>query len=207
MKSICSSSPWAAVVALVCWGSVLAAEAPGIDQAAAKIAVNICSNCHGPGGHSTSPVFPRLAGQQELYLAAQIRAFKAKERGDPEAHDYMWGMATLLDDPMVTGLAKYFAEQAPAPGTPGDPALIEAGHKLFLEGDPEKGILACAGCHGADAQGNAIFPRLAGQHKAYLARQIDVIQRQLRNSPIMHGVVQNLQPDQIRAVTEYLSAQ
>jgi cytochrome c553 len=185
-------------------GSGFAADAPPIDQASAKIAVNICSNCHGPGGHSISPLFPRLAGQQEMYLAAQIKAFKEKARGDPEAHDYMWGMATLLDEPMVAGLSKYFAAQTPSAGTPGNPELIDAGKKLFFTGDPEKGILACAGCQ--DAQGNAIFPRLAGQHKAYLVRQIDVIQRQLRQSPIMHGVVQNLEPAQINAVTEYLSS-
>ncbi|MGA2552795.1 MAG: c-type cytochrome [Burkholderiaceae bacterium] len=177
-----------------------------IDQAAAKIAVQVCSNCHGPGGHSISPVFPRLAGQQELYLAAQIKAFRSKERGDPEAHDYMWGMATLLDDPMVNGLALYFSKQPPSEGKPGNPALMEAGLKLFNQGDSGKGIAPCAGCHGEKAQGNAIFPRLAGQHKAYLVRQIDVIQKQLRNSPIMHGVVQNLTPDQIQAVTEYLSS-
>jgi cytochrome c553 len=118
----------------------------------------------------------------------------------------MWGMATLLDEPMVAGLSKYFAAQTPSAGTPGNPELIDAGKKLFFTGDPEKGILACAGCHGQDAQGNAIFPRLAGQHKAYLVRQIDVIQRQLRQSPIMHGVVQNLEPAQINAVTEYLSS-
>jgi cytochrome c553 len=180
---------------------------PPVDDAASKIAVQVCSNCHGPGGRSTSPIFPRLAGQQELYLEAQIKAFRSKQRGDPEAHDYMWGMATLLDDPMVTGLAKYYAAQAPSPGTPGDPQMTEAGRTLYFTGDKDAGVAACAGCHGPTAAGNAIFPRLAGQHRAYIVRQLEVIQSQLRASPIMHGVVKNLSEAQINAVAVYLQAQ
>jgi cytochrome c553 len=186
--------------------TAVAAESD-IDQAAAKIAVQVCSNCHGPGGHSTSPIFPRLAGQQELYLVAQIKAFRSKQRGDPEAHDYMWGMATLLDDPMVEGLAKYFAAQTPSPGTPGDPVLIAKGSAIFESGDPATGVLACVGCHGPKAEGRAIFPRLAGQHAEYIERQLDVIQRELRASPIMHGVVKNLDRDQMKAVAQFLQAQ
>jgi cytochrome c553 len=178
-----------------------------IEQAAAKIAVQVCSNCHGAGGHSTSPIFPRLAGQQPLYLAAQIRAFRSRQRGDPEAHDYMWGMATLLDDPMIDGLSKYFAAQSPSPGTPGDPALIEKGSSIYQNGDAKTGVLACVGCHGPHAEGNAIFPRLAGQHAEYIVRQLEVIQHELRTSPIMHGVVKNLDPAQMRAVALYLQAQ
>jgi cytochrome c553 len=178
-----------------------------VDDAASKIAVQVCSNCHGAGGRSTSPIFPELAGQQELYLEAQIKAFRSKQRGDPEAHDYMWGMATLLDDPMVTGLAKYYAAQAPAPGTPGDPQMTEAGRTLYVTGDKDSGVAACAGCHGPTAAGNAIFPRLAGQHRAYIVRQLEVIQSQLRASPIMHGVVKNLSEIQINAVAVYLQAQ
>jgi cytochrome c553 len=195
-----------AAIALLAPFATLAADDP-MGDAAAKIAVQVCSNCHGPGGHSTSPIFPRLAGQQELYLAAQIKAFRSKERGDPEAHDYMWGMATLLDDPMVAGLSKYFAAQAPSPGTPGDPALVEKGRQLYEQGDPKSEVIACKGCHGPKAAGNAIFPRLAGQHAEYIARQLEVIQRQLRASPIMHGVVKNLDAGQIQAVAQFLQAQ
>src|SRR5262249_9582191 len=32
--------------------------------------VHVCSSCHGPGGHSISSTFPRLAGQQKVYLIA-----------------------------------------------------------------------------------------------------------------------------------------
>jgi cytochrome c553 len=186
------------------------AAAPAVSSAdadaATQVAGQVCSNCHGPGGLSQSPLFPRLAGQQPLYLAAQIRAFQTKTRSDPEAHNYMWGMATLISEPMVDALAQYYSRQAPAPGTPGDAALIAKGQKLFEQGVPERGIAACASCHGPDAAGRSIFPRLAGQHAAYLRRQLEVIQKQLRNSPIMHGIIKDLKPDEIKAVAEYLQS-
>lgn len=181
--------------------------ANGDDAAAAQIAGQVCSNCHGPAGVSVSPLFPRLAGQKEQYLAAQIRAFKDKTRSDPEAHNYMWGMATLVSEPMIDALAHYYAGQAPGPGISGNAARIETGKHLFEQGIPERGVVACASCHGAGAEGSAIFPRLAGQHAAYLVRQLEVIQKQLRSSPIMHGIIKDLKPGEMRAVAEYLQAQ
>ncbi len=176
------------------------------DQAAQKVAATICSSCHGPNGISTSPLFPRLAGQQELYLAAQLRAFKAKTRGEQDAHDYMWGMATLLDENVIAALARYYAAQKPAPGTPGNAALIARGKVLFEQGDPAHGVMPCASCHGNEAQGNTIFPRLAGQHAAYVVRQLQVIQRQSRDSPIMHGVIKEMDVDAMKAVAEYVQS-
>lgn len=203
----------AAVIALAACAMLLASAAASAqgknavaDQAAQKVAATICASCHGPNGISTSPLFPRLAGQQELYLAAQLRAFKGKTRGEQDAHDYMWGMATLLDESLIDGLARYYAAQKPAPGTPGDPALIARGKILFEQGDPAHEVAACATCHGNAAQGNAIFPRLAGQHAAYVVRQLQVIQRQFRNSPIMHGVIKELDADGMKAVAEYVQS-
>lgn len=112
----------AAVIALAACSMLAAAGATSAqeknaaaDQAAQKVAATICASCHGPNGISTSPLFPRLAGQQELYLAAQLRAFKGKTRGEQDAHDYMWGMATLLDETVIDALARYYAAQKPAP--------------------------------------------------------------------------------------------
>jgi cytochrome c553 len=175
-------------------------------DAARQIAGQVCSNCHGPGGNSTSPLFPNLAGQQPLYIAAQIRAFKSNTRSDPEAHNYMWGMATLVSDTMADALAQYYASQpAPSPVS-GDARLVAKGKQLFEQGVPKRNIAACASCHGSDAEGRSIFPRLAGQHSTYIIRQLQVIQKQLRTSPIMHGIVKDLKPDEMKAVAEYLQS-
>lgn len=182
-------------------------KSAGADAAAATtVAVQLCSACHGPGGNSISPTFPKLAGQQPMYIAAQLRAFKAKDRADPEAHDYMWGIAATINDSLIEPLAQYFASQPPPRGVSGDPKLMAEGKKIFESGVPDRKIAACASCHGPNAQGNSIFPRLAGQHKEYLIRQIQVIQNRLRESPVMHGIVTELKPAEINAVAEYLQS-
>jgi cytochrome c553 len=188
-------------------GAAFAAESPEtLTKAAAKVAVDLCSSCHGPGGNSISPTFPKLAAQQKLYIAAQLRALKGRTRGDPEAHDYMWGIAGTIDDSLIEPLAEYYASQPPAPGKAGDAKLVAEGKRFFENGDSARKIQACATCHGADAQGQAIFPRLAGQHAAYLVRQLQVIQNNLRQAPIMHGIVTELKPEEIKALAEFLQS-
>ncbi len=176
------------------------------DQAAQKIAASVCVACHGPAGVSTSPLFPHLAGQSQIYLVAQLKAFKGKARGEKDAHDYMWGMATLLEDTVMEDLARYYAAQNPARGVAGDPALAAQGRTLFDQGDPTLGIVACASCHGTKAEGNSIFPRLAGQHASYVVRQLEVIQGRSRDSPVMHGVIKDLDAHGMKAVAEYVQS-
>lgn len=50
------------------------------------------------------------------------------------------------------------------------------------------------------------FPRLAGQHAAYLVRQLQVIQAQLRTSPVMHGIIKDLKPEEMKAVAAFLQS-
>jgi cytochrome c553 len=192
---------------LLAWSGAWAqSEVSGADSAAQKVAASICAGCHGPTGLSKSPLFPRLAGQQELYLVAQLKAFKAKTRGEQDAHDYMWGMATLLEDPVLEGMARYYAAQRPGAGIAGNAQLVARGKVLFEKGDPAHSVVACSTCHGEGAQGNSIFPRLAGQHAAYVARQLEVIQKRFRDSPVMHGVIKDLAPQDMKAVAEYVQS-
>jgi cytochrome c553 len=67
-------------------------------------------------------------------------------------------------------------------------------------------MVPCASCHGNAAQGSAIFPRFAGQHAAYVVRQLEVIQRQFRDSPIMHGVIKEIDAGGMKAVAEYVQS-
>ena len=175
-------------------------------QSAAKLAAEVCSSCHGPGGRTVSPTFPNLAGQQADYLMNQLKAFRAHTRGEPAAHDFMWGMASPLDDQTIAALAKYFSSQRPAPGKPSDPALIATGKELFDHGVPAKQIPACSSCHGAEAAGNGEFPRLAGHHADYVEKQLFLIQAALRNVPAMHGLIKDLDPNQIAALAAYVQS-
>jgi cytochrome c553 len=111
----------------------------------------------------------------------------------------MWGMASQLSDAAIEALSTYYAAQAPSRAKTGDANLMARGKQIFEEGVTSQGIPACATCHGPEARGNDIFPRLAGQHADYLVKQVLVIQSTLRAAPIMHDVVKDLSPGQMRA--------
>ena len=175
-------------------------------RAAAKTAAEVCSQCHGAKGVSVSPTFPNLAGQSAPYIETQLKAFKDQSRADPDAMAYMWGMAAQLSDGTISALAAYFAGQPPAPPKAGDAALIAKGKRLYVEGIPARQIPPCASCHGAHAEGQSIFPRLAGQHAPYLLKQLLVIQNVLRIAPVMHGVIKDLTKDQMQSVAVYLES-
>ena len=173
---------------------------PDIQKAAEEKAVNLCSTCHGPRGISTSSEFPILAAQRKGYLAAQIDAFRKQTRAEKDAHDFMWGIAGRLDEKIINGIAAYYAAQPRAPGRTDDPAIVAKGKELFDKGLLDRGIPACATCHGANGEGVADFPRLAGQHAKYIAKQLTYIQTLTRAAPVMHGIVKDLTPDEMHAV-------
>jgi cytochrome c553 len=168
--------------------------------------IETCGACHGANGRSVSPTFPNLAAQTAPYIELQLHAFKDQTRADPDAQAYMWGMASQLNDASISGLAAYFSKQSAAEGRSGNATLVAQGKQIFVEGVPARQIPACASCHGAQAQGNGPFPRLAGQHAPYLLKQLLVIQSVLRTAPVMHGVIKDLNRDQMQAVVAYLES-
>ena len=205
---------YAAVIvsASLCVGRVAISADPaaGVATEAQKATIQktieTCAACHGVTGRSISPTFPNLAAQTAPYIELQLHAFKDQTRADPDAQAYMWGMASQLDDALISGLAAYFSKQSPVQGRSGNAALIAQGKQLFTEGVPTRQIPPCASCHGAKAEGNGPFPRLAGQHAPYLLRQLLVIQSVLRTAPVMHGVIKDLNKDQMQAVVAYLES-
>jgi cytochrome c553 len=189
------------------YGADAAADtASDAQKAALRKTVETCGTCHGVDGRSISPTFPNLAAQQAPYIELQLKAFKDQSRADPDAQAYMWGMASQLNDAMISSLAAYFAAQPAAPPRGGNSALIAQGKRLFEEGVPARQIPPCASCHGAHAEGMATFPRLAGQHAPYLFKQLLVIQSVLRTAPVMHGVIKDLTKDQMQAVVAYVES-
>lgn len=187
--------------------SAQAAPDAAATQAADKLVQTVCVTCHGAEGRGDNPRIPRLAGQQRAYLEIQLKAFRGQSRKDPAAHEYMWAVASTLNDSVIAALADYFSAQAPVASTPPTDAKMAAvGRQLFEHGSPERGIPACAGCHGQNAEGMGVFPRLAGQHSQYLYIQLKLVQNQLRDSPVMHGLIKQLSGDEVTAVTTYLQA-
>jgi cytochrome c553 len=183
-----------------------AQDAAAVVQNAEDTAIGVCGTCHGPDGNSIDPMFPRLAGQHAGYLVRQLKSFKEQTRGDPYAIAYMWGMASGLSDETIDALAQYYSRQKTGPGKGHDPATIALGRDIFEHGIAAQGVPACAACHGPDALGSDMYPRLAGQHAEYILKQLASFQSNMRNIAVMHGVAQNLRTPEMHAVADYLES-
>jgi len=173
------------------------------------LALQVCSNCHGPTGNSTSPNFPNLAAQQEAYIVSELLEFKSHSRTDPAGFEYMWGLSHNLTDKQIQELAAYFAgttlERQPIEGKP---EQMDAGKAMFTEGDAARSIPPCASCHGPDGMGAAAIPRIAGQHIDYLIKQLTVFQRtdQRSDASLMKIVAHELTKEEIENVAAYAQA-
>jgi cytochrome c553 len=197
----------AAVTALIAGATTgWAAGGDTPEQRAAKLAQDVCSTCHRPAAEAGQPLVPILAGQHRAYLVWQMRAYRFGFRDDPQAHEKMWSPAGKLDDALVDALAAYYAAQPPHPGSAGDPALVARGKALYEHGLPASTVTDCASCHGSQAEGRDMFPRLAGQRADYLVRQLSLIQLHLRNVGIMHSTVEGLSKEDIKAIAAYLQS-
>ena len=176
------------------------------EQNAHDLAIGVCGICHGADGNSINPMYPRLAGQQAWYLKEQLKAFRDQTRGDPYAVAYMWGMANGLSDPTIDALADYFSQQASGPGRSHGAATLAKGKEIYEHGIPSQGLPACAVCHGAQALGDAMHPRLAGQHAEYIMKQLTSFKDNMRDVAVMHGVAGTLHDGQMQAVADYLES-
>lgn len=167
-----------------------------------------CANCHTADGNSSSPLFPRLAGQQAGYIVQQLQALKNHSRSDESAHDYMWGIAATLDDKTIAGIAEYFSSQKPLPNTAAvEAGLASQGEGLFRNGNEAKGTPPCMACHGPNGEGSEVGPRLAGQHAAYVEKQLHVFASTQRPSAVeMQAIVKTLDDKDIHALAAYIQA-
>jgi cytochrome c553 len=174
---------------------------------AAVTAVQVCSTCHGVDGNSVSPNFPRLAGQQQAYLVAQMENYRSHHRSNPAGYEYMWGATRNLTDDQIQGLADYFSKQIVKPNKPVDPQEMAAGKVIFENGVPDKEAPPCLACHGPNAEGMATFPRLANQHQDYLLKQMHIFQAtDGRPGTPMKAVTHLLSHEEMKAVAGYLQA-
>lgn len=179
----------------------------------AKAEAERCLECHGEDGHGTAHStggsegkFPKLAGQWPDYLLKQFRSFRSGERKD----DMMSTMAKSVEDADALDIFAFFHAQRPMAGD-GKGETLRA-KKLYLEGEPDRGIPACASCHGVDGRGGragtVVSPVIAGQEWRYLEKQlIDWRSGQRKNSPgdVMSNASKNLSDEDIRLLTDYLA--
>lgn len=94
------------IIALFLALLALPAVAAG-DPAAGKEKSKVCEPCHGPGGNSENPQFPRLAGQHPDYLVKALLDYKTGARKNA----IMAPFATNLSPRDMADLAVFFAAQ------------------------------------------------------------------------------------------------
>jgi cytochrome c553 len=114
-------------------------------------------------------------------------------------------LTALIAFSSIAASAVYAADAPAAPAAKADPAKGEA---LYSNGDATRNLTACVSCHGA--AGNSTItqnPRLAGQHDAYIMKQLKDFKSGDRSNPIMSPLAKLLTDDDIKNLAAYLNAQ
>ena len=191
-------------------GSAFAAEpatTPKPDTAkGSQIASQVCAACHNADGNSVTAVNPKLAGQHPEYIAKQLADLKANKT---RKNAVMMGFANGLSSADMRNVAAYYAEQKPKDGAARSAQGAKLGEKIYRGGIPEKGVAACAGCHGPAGAGiPAQYPRIAGQWAEYTKTQLIAFRGGERaNDPagMMRGVAARMSDAEMAAVSDYVA--
>ncbi len=186
-----------------------------------------CAGCHGDKGQGTPDgEYPRLAGLDPRYIARQIELFKTRKRINipmlPYANDrelpaadipavavYLSRIELPSKLPPVEEVGEGFDALARLEASkavlniPRYPGNVDAGGRIYRR--------ECAGCHGRRGEGDPHKggPMLAGQHSAYLLRQIGRFRKQERqhDTEADSRLFRAFGDDEIRDILAWLSVQ
>jgi cytochrome c553 len=194
-------------LALACTGLAAHAAEPAASKPepakGAAISASVCAACHTNDGSRGSPANPILQGQHPDYLVKQLTEFKAGKRESP----IMRPMAQPLSEADMRNVAAFYASKQAKPGFAKNKDLVSLGEKVYRGGVIDRGVPACAGCHGPSGAGiPAQYPRLAGQHSDYIEAQLTAFRSGARhNNAIMADVAAKLNDREIKAVADYVA--
>jgi cytochrome c553 len=170
-----------------------------------------CAPCHGKQGEGTSnDYFPRLAGKPAGYLHNQLVAFRDGRRRYPP----MNYLLEFLPDAYLGAMAGYFAAQRPPlPPRPipiVSQEVLARGQSIVTHGDSQRGVPACAGCHGPFFTGmEPAIPGLVGLNARYISAQLGAWRYGTRTAAApdcMQIVAGLLTEADVTAVAAYLSS-
>jgi cytochrome c553 len=191
---------------------------PG-DAKAGQTKAAACGACHGVDGNSSDAQYPKLAAQQERYIARQLAMFKTGERQSP----IMMGFANSVMPQDMRDIGAYFATQKTLPGVADDTVIKDGpnkgakfyavGERLYRGGDATRNVPACMACHGPTGAGNPgpAYPTLAGQHASYVSARLTAFRGGLvlgkgdYANAVMAGVAKNLTDEEIQALATYVN--
>jgi len=179
------------------------AEAAPVEKSSVvQITGTVCAACHGADGNSVITANPKLASQHPEYLVKQLTEFKSGKR----ANAVMSGMAAMLSDEDMKGVAAYYSSQSLVLGKAKSNGVGSLGEKIYRGGIAATSVPACASCHGANGAGlPKQFPRVAGQHSDYTLAQLRTFRTGERaNAPMMMTIATKMTDAEMVAVADYI---
>jgi cytochrome c553 len=161
-----------------------------------------CAACHGTNGAGVSDgTVPAIAAQHFRVLARALVDYRHDQRWD-ERMEHFTDEHHLSGAADVADVAAYIS-RLPATHSSG------RGNGEYLANGTRVYSRQCASCHGVAAEGNNQrgYPRLAGQHYAYLLRQLhDGVEGRRPGFPAEHvRLLKRLERADLVGVADYLS--
>lgn len=191
------------------------------DAEAGATAAATCAACHGVDGNSIDPMYPRIAGQSEKFIAQQLALFATGQRNTGMA-PVMIPFAQTLSAQDMRDVGAYFAKQKAGAGLADDSLVTEGpyeglkffeiGQQLYRGGDAQRGIPACMACHGATGAGNPgpPYPHIGGQYAGYTTQRLQEYREGVASGHgsahfhIMAKVAHSLTDQEIGALASYI---
>ena len=157
-----------------------------------------CVACHGPNGNSTVPLYPILAGQTARYLYLQLKDFKEGRRKEPSMEPFV---AKLSREDMFD-LSAFFASQRLRP------VEFKVDEGRAARGKAKADETLCTMCHLGGFMGQNEIPRVAGQHYAYIVKQLKDFKhyRRTNDAGNMASVSKTLSDRDIEDLGHYLTS-
>ncbi len=168
----------------------------------------VCSACHLPEGWGLPDgTFPQLAGQHGAVLVKQLADIRALNRDNPTM--YPFALPESIGDAQALADVVGYIESLPmnpkwgkGPSGPGTPEYAH-GEQLYKDN--------CVKCHGPSGMGDAekFYPRIDGQHYAYMLRQFQWIRDGKRRNanPDMVAQIKGFSDKDMEDVISYVSWQ
>ncbi len=176
----------------------------GGDAARGKELAERCIHCHGETGIGAESAIPNLAGQLAAYTYKQLKHYK---EGNARNHSGMRRRVKRLNDQQMADIAAWYASLEPA--TP-DLSLPPAADNIVVlveHGDEQRGLTACAGCHGARGEGAPIdTPAIGGQKVQYFFDTMQLFAQAGRARDVFNSMCEltpRLTRDEVQGLAEY----